>query len=318
MDELHLDKDIQKFVDKLKEQGGKPLYEQTPEQARRTLEIVQSGNVNIPAVDWEKVVLPLPSGSSMKTIFVRPLKAKNNLPILFYLHGGGWVMGNEQTHRRLICELADKTRMCVVFPVYENAPQGQYPRVTKDLFETLEYVCAHAKQYALNADKLVVAGDSVGGLMAAVMTMMAKEQNNRPRILYQVLLYPVTNANFNTASYEAFEDGPWLTREAMKWFWDMYVPDGKSRNEKYAAPLRASDDDLKGLPPALVVTDENDVLRSEGEAYARRLNEAGVDVAGVRFNGAIHDFLMLNDISQSAPARMALELVCTVLKNILK
>lgn len=315
MGNIFLNKDIQKFVDDLERQGGKPLYELTPDAARQVLITAQSGPVSLPAVHQETQLITV-NNRDMNVVFVRPDKQAHALPIIFYIHGGGWVMGNEVTHRRLICELAARTNSAVVFPVYANAPAGQYPFVTEDLYAVLEHVTGHAKKYGLDEARLIVMGDSVGGNMAAVMTLMAKAKGKHPRITSQILLYPVTDDNFETESYETYADGPWLTRAAMKWFWDMYAPRAKDRNNITACPLKATKEALADLPPALIVTVENDVLRDEGEAYARKLNAAGVEVASVRVNGAIHDFMMLNALADTAPARGALDLVCAYIMHV--
>lgn len=152
--------------------------------------------------------------------------------------------------------------------------------------------------------------------MAAAMTLAAKEKG-APKICFQLLLYPVTDASLSTESYQIYADGPWLTKKAMIWFWQAYAPDEKDRKNIMASPLNASTEQLKGLPPALIITDENDVLRDEGEAYARKLNAAGVDVTAIRFNGTIHDFMMLNPIADTMPTRTAVLLAVSKLREVL-
>ena len=149
--------------------------------------------------------------------------------------------------------------------------------------------------------------------MAAAVTLMAKERGG-PKIAFQVLFYPVTGANFETGSYNTFADGPWLTRPAMEWFWNAYLPDVAARRQITATPLNASLDQLKGLPDALVIVDENDVLRDEGEAYARKLSQAGVRVTSVRYNGTIHDFVLLNALTDTPAVRSALQTANNALK----
>jgi acetyl esterase/lipase len=166
-------------------------------------------------------------------------------------------------------------------------------------------VAEHGKEINVDGKRLAVAGNSVGGNMAAVVSLMAKDKGT-PAIKYQVLLWPVTDANFDTGSYEQFAEGHFLTRNMMKWFWDNYTTDPKQRAEIYASPLRATLDQLKGLPPALVQTAGADVLRDEGEAYARKLDQAGVPVTAVRYNGMIHDYGLLNVVSQVPEVRSAM------------
>lgn len=181
----------------------------------------------------------------------------------------------------------------------------------------LNYISEYGAKYNLDATRLIVAGDSVGGNMAAVMALMAKNNKNLPNIDFQLLFYPVTDASFDTESYHEFAEGPWLTKKAMIWFWKQYAPDESKREEIYACPLRATTEELAGLPPALVITDENDVLRDEGEAYAQKLSDAGVQVGAVRVNGTIHDFVMLNALADTIPTKIAIELAVRVLQDVL-
>lgn len=312
----NLIKPVKAFIDKLSKAGGKPLYELTPEEARNVLLTVQADDGVLPDADVDEITVSLENGREMRVLIVRPSGVEDTLPIIFYIHGGGWVMGNEVTHARLIRQLADEVQAAVVFPVYTPSPEAQYPQTTNDLFGVLQYVSEYGAKYNLDTERLAVAGDSVGGNMAAVMTLMAKKNENTPKIAFQLLFYPVTDASFENESYEAYSEGPWLTRKAMEWFWQQYAPNKKSRKEIYASPLRASKEDLEGLPPALIITDENDVLRDEGEAYARKLDEAGVTVGIVRVNGTIHDFLMLNALADTVPTKAALALAVISLQDV--
>lgn len=312
----NLIKPVKAFIDKLSKAGGKPLYELTPEEARNVLLTVQADDGALPDADVDEITVSLENGREMRVLIVRPSGIEDTLPIIFYIHGGGWVMGNEVTHARLIRQLADEVQAAVVFPVYTPSPEAQYPQTTNDLFGVLQYVSEYGAKYNLDTERLAVAGDSVGGNMAAVMTLMAKKNENTPKIAFQLLFYPVTDASFENESYEAYSEGPWLTRKAMEWFWQQYAPNKKSRKEIYASPLRASKEDLEGLPPALIITDENDVLRDEGEAYARKLDEAGVTVGIVRVNGTIHDFLMLNALADTVPTKAALALAVISLQDV--
>lgn len=312
----NLIKPVKAFIDKLSKAGGKPLYELTPEEARNVLLTVQADDGVLPDADVDEIAVSLENGREMRVLIVRPSGVEDTLPIIFYIHGGGWVMGNEVTHARLIRQLADEVQAAVVFPVYTPSPEAQYPQTTNDLFAVLQYVSEYGAKYNLDTERLAVAGDSVGGNMAAVMTLMAKKNENTPKIAFQLLFYPVTDASFENESYEAYSEGPWLTRKAMEWFWQQYAPNKKSRKEIYASPLRASKEDLEGLPPALIITDENDVLRDEGEAYARKLDEAGVTVGIVRVNGTIHDFLMLNALADTVPTKAALALAVISLQDV--
>ncbi len=301
-------RDVKVFVDNLNEKGGKPLYELTPQEARQVLLDVQKTEAEVPGVTALKIDVPVSGGRKLKLLIVKPAGLTGEVGVIYYIHGGGWVMGDDVTHRRLISELAADIPAGVVFPIYTQAPEGQFPQVTDDLFKGLQYIAEHGNEYGLDTKHLAVAGDSVGGNMATVMALMAKENGFMPKVCFQLLLYPVTAAGFDTESYQTFENGPWLTKEAMKWFWNQYLPDEEKRLAKEASPLMATVDELRDLPPALVITGENDVLRDEGEEYARKLDEAGCPVIAVRFNGVIHDFMMLNALSSTPATRAAMSL----------
>lgn len=301
-------RDVEIFVDDLDKQGGKPLYELSPKEAREVLRTVQGKEIHIPQMSELTIEIDVGKDRRLKMLILKPAGLTGKVGAVYYIHGGGWVMGDELTHRRLVSELVVDVPAGLVFPLYTQAPEGQFPFITEDLFKGLQYIVQHGDEYGLDTRHLAVAGDSVGGNMATVMTLMAKENGFNPHICFQLLLYPVTDANFETETYQAFENGPWLTKKAMQWFWDQYLPDKAKRQHKEASPLRAKLEELKELPPALIITAENDVLRDEGEAYARRLDEAGVRAMSVRVNGVIHDFMMLNDLSEIASVRMAMSL----------
>lgn len=314
MTKANLFQDVQKFMDKLQAAGGKPLYELTPDEAREVLLNVQDVKTEMPEVERQEIETEVGHGRYMRLEITKPKVAEKLLPVIYYIHGGGWVMGDNVTHRRLVSELAVGVQAAVVFPIYEQAPEGQFPLVTEDLFKALQYISQNGDKYGLDASHLAVAGDSVGGNMAAVMAMAAKENGFTPTIDFLLLLYPVTSAAMDTPSYEAFADGPWLTKKAMAWFWDQYLPDKDKRRSKEASPLAATVADLQDLPPVLIITAENDVLRDEGEAFARKLDQAGVKTFAIRCNGTIHDFMVLNELSQTAPTRAAITLAKSKLK----
>jgi acetyl esterase len=232
-----------------------------------------------------------------------------------YFHGGGWVLGGKDTHDRLVREIANGANAAVVFVNFTPSPEAKYPIPIEEAYAATKYIAENGKNFNLDTSRLAVVGDSVGGNMAAAVILMAKERAG-PRIDYQVLFYPVTDANFDTPSYQQFAKDIWLTREAMKWFWNNYLPDKEMRKQPTASPLQASIDQLKGQPPALIITDENDVLRDEGEAYAHKLIQAGVDVTAVRYMGTIHDFVMLNTLAGTPATCSAIGLANEHLRNI--
>jgi acetyl esterase len=222
-----------------------------------------------------------------------------------YIHGGGWVLGNFGTHQRLVRDMAQQTGAAFVFVNYTPSPDAHYPVAIEEAYAATAWVAEHGSELGIDGTRMAIAGDSVGGNMTAAVTLLARERGG-PTLRYQAMFYPVTNATFDTDSYEQFADGPWLTREAMRWFWDAYAPDVAWRTEPTASPLLASLDELAGLPPALVITDEADVLRDEGEAYSRKLRQAGVDVTSIRYEGIFHDFMMLNSLAAANATRAAI------------
>jgi acetyl esterase len=202
-------------------------------------------------------------------------------------------------------EIAVDVGAAVIFVDYDRSPEARYPVAVEQAYAATAYVAAHGAELGVDPTRLAVVGDDVGATMATVVALLAKERRG-PRIDLQVLLCPVTDARFDTASYEAFAECPWHGREAMRWFWDAYLPDPGGRKEPTAAPLNASLDQLRYLPEALVVVAESDVVRDEGEAYARRLSDAGVRVTCVRYNGTVHDFTVLNALADTPATRAAI------------
>ena len=297
--ELH----THQFVDSLA--GAPPIYTLSPADARAVLVRAQSIPVGKPSAQIEDMALPVGPTGSVPIRIVRPAGAAEVLPAVMYFHGGGWVLGDRDTHDRLIREIAVGADIAVVFVDYDRSPEARYPVAIEQAYAATCYAADNAASLRIDPSRLAVAGDSVGGNMAAAVSMLAKEHRG-PKIAFQVLFYPVTDADFGTPSYTRFAEGPWLTRRAMEWFWDAYLPDPAARKQPTATPLNASLDELEGLPDALVIVDENDVLRDEGEAYARKLSDAGVRVTSVRYNGTIHDFVMLNAIADTPATRGAI------------
>jgi acetyl esterase len=308
-----LEPESQAFV----EATSKPpfLYELTPAEARKVLDDVQAAPIDKLPVKDRWITVPADVGD-VRVRIVRPPDAEGMLPVILYMHGGGWVLGNADTHDRLVRELADGTEAAVVFVEYDRSPEAHYPVAIEQGYAAAQWVVREGAANDLDPDRMAVAGDSVGGGMTAALALLAKERGD-VRFVHQSMYYPVTDAAMDTGSYEQFAEGYFLTAKSMAWFWDAYLPDRERRSEPFASPLRASDEQLEGLPPAFLLVDEADVLRDEGEAYAARLRAAGVDVTTVRYDGITHDFMMLNPLSATLATRAAVAQAIAVLRRAL-
>jgi acetyl esterase len=292
------------------------LFDLGPVEGRKVVDEVQSGDIAKPDVDDTWVTVPGGPTGEVRARIVRPAGAEGVLPVILYIHGAGWVFGNAHTHDRLVRELAVGARAAVVFPEYDLSPEARYPVAVEQNYAVARWIVTEGARHGLDAARIAVAGDSVGGNMSAALTLMAKERGDVP-LVQQVLFYPVTDAAFDTGSYRQFAEGYFLRRDAMRWFWDQYTTSERERAQITASPLRASADQLTGLPPALVITAEADVLRDEGEAYANKLREAGVPVTAVRYQGVIHDFVMLNALRETRAAEAAITQAIVTLRTAL-
>ncbi|MFG3108948.1 alpha/beta hydrolase [Streptomyces tendae] len=292
------------------------LFELPPAEGRKAVDEVQSGPVDKPEIDEEWITVPGGPTGSVRARIVKPAGTTDPLPVILYIHGAGWVFGNAHTHDRLVRELAFGADAAVVFPEYDLSPEARYPVAVEQNFAVARWVVEQGATKGLDAARIAVAGDSVGGNMAAALTLMAKERGGIP-LVHQVLFYPVTDASFDTGSYHQFAEGYFLRRDGMQWFWDQYTTNEAERAQITASPLRAATAQLADLPPALVITAEADVLRDEGEAYAGKLRAAGVPVVAVRFQGIIHDFVMLDALRETRAAEAAITLASETLHTAL-
>ncbi|WP_431958318.1 alpha/beta hydrolase [Nocardia lijiangensis] len=284
------------------------LFDLGPIEGRKAVDEVQSPAIEVAGTEREVVSDPA------LTIF-RPAGVTGPLPVILYIHGAGWVFGNDHTHDRLARELAKGAGAAVVFVDYSLSPEARYPVALEQAAAALHWIAAEGADRGLDPARIAVAGDSVGGNMSAALTLLVKQRGG-PELAGQVLFYPVTDASFDTASYRQFATGYFLRRDAMEWFWDQYTTDPAERAEITASPLRATSEQLAGLPPALVITAEADVLRDEGEAYADKLREAGVPVVAVRYQGIIHDFVMLNALRGTHAAAAAIDQATAFLRGV--
>jgi acetyl esterase/lipase len=256
-------------------------------------------------------------GRSVKIYIMRPEHVSGKPGVLLFIHGGVWIVGNFANHQRLLRDLVVGSGQVGVFVEYTPLPEAKFPTQLEQSYAALTWAAAHAGEFGADGSRIAVAGNSVGGNMTAAIAMMAKDRNG-PKISYQALLIPATDASVDTESYHAYGTGRFLARAFMEYGWNLYVPDAKTRDNPYVSPLRASAQELQGLPPALVITAENDPLRDEGEAYARKLKAAGVSVAAVRYNGTIHDFVLLNALRHVPSTEAALQQICDGIRDHLK
>lgn len=315
--EPNICKTTKQFLKDLETKLDKPLYDLPPNEARIFLNSLQHESYKNIDVSIEDKMIYAENQGSIALRIIRPQNNNDELPAIVYLHGGGWVLGNKDTHDMLIRKLSICTNTTVIFVEYSPSPEAKFPAAINQTFAVLEYLQNHSYEFNINKDKIIIAGDSAGANIAAAVTMKAK-YCDKVKILMQVLLYPVTSADMDTKSYDEFKDGPWLTKKAMKYFWNEYLQNKDMKNDIYASILNAPLDLLEGLPTTLVITAENDVLRDEGEMFARKLTQAGVDIFSVRINGAIHDFLMLNALAETTPVKGAFKIICTAINDKIK
>src|SRR5262244_1229061 len=261
---------IRAFLQAIATGRGKPIEQMSPREARAVLECLQSSvKVDLPQADIAERTISS-ERQTVQVVVVRPPGASGTLPVFMFFHGGGWVLGDFPTHERLVRDLVAGSGATAVFVEYDRSPEAHYPVAINQAYAATSWVAAHGDEIGVDGGRLAVAGNSVGGNMAAVVALMAKDRG-RPHIRCQMLLWPVTNAAFDTGSYGEFAEGYFLTRNMMKWFWDSYTTDRRERQDVYASPLQAANERLRGVAPAIIQTAEMDVLRDEGEAYAEQI-----------------------------------------------
>ena len=307
-----LDPEVRAFIDGLAVRGDPPISSLTPEQARAVQSDLQGGAVQAYPAEVEDRVIPAGPSGEIDIRIIRPGSATADLPAIMCFHGGGWVIGDRATHDRFMREISHATGAAVVYVDYTRSPEARFPTAIEQAYAATCWIAEHGAEVGLDGSLVAVLGDSAGANMAAVVSLLARERKG-PAIRLQVLLFPVTDAGFDTPSYRQFATGYYLTLDDMRWFWDQYLPDVNMRTQPTAAPLRATPEQLQGVAPALVITCECDVLRDEGEAYAHRLMEAGVQVTATRYLGTIHGFAVLNDLRHTRAARAAMAQTCAAL-----
>lgn len=306
-----LETNTNKFINSLK--NSTPIYKLDPIKAREVLEKVQADQSYKSNVDLEDIDINYENHDISMTIF-RPKNNNNILNTIMYFHGGGWVLGSKQTHGRFVSEIAIGSNSAVVFVNYSLAPEAKYPTQLNECYLATKYIYLNGINHNLNTNKLILAGDSAGGNLVAAVTLLSKKYNT-PKIASQILLYPVADASMSSKSYNTYTGGPWLEKAGMHWFFDAYLSDNDDRLNPLISPINASIDNLKNLPPGLVITDENDVLRDEGESYAHKLMQAGVSITAVRFLGTFHDFLLLDPLKDTPAAVSCRNLIIDHIKR---
>jgi acetyl esterase len=291
-----------------------PLTGVPLDDARKAVEAAQSAPIPMPDIDELWVTVPSNFGE-VRVRLVRPPGVAGPLPVVVYLHGGGWILGSSVTHDLLTRRLAVGANAVVAFVEYSRAPEAKYPTQNEQSYATAQWIIRQGARGGFDTTRIAVAGDSAGGNMATVLAIMAKQRGD-VRFVHQSLYYPMTDATTeDSESLRKFKDGPYGSAEGLEWFWSSYLADQGLRSEITVSPLQATLADLVGLPPALVIVDENDVLRDQGEAYADKLRNAGVPTTSLRFNGTIHDFMRLNALRDSESTRAAVSVAVAALRR---
>ena len=297
---MPLNAQAQKLADAMAALNLKPVEESTPEEARESMRARTAGLG--PVEEVARVAdygVPVAGGEIGVRVY-GPAGAGARPAVVFY-HGGGWVIGDLYTHDG-ICRSLTNAAGCVVASVdYRLAPEFKYPVAAEDSYAALRWVVENAAALGIDPRRVAVAGDSAGGNLATVVSLMARDRGGPP-LAYQVLIYPVTDHRFDTPSYEENATGYVLTAAGMRWFWRQYLAREEQGGEPHASPLRAPS--LAGLPPALVLTAECDPLRDEGEAYGARLRDAGVPVTVTRYPGIFHGFFRMTRLLDQSRAAL--------------
>jgi acetyl esterase len=312
----HIDLRTKAFL-KVLNSGGPPLESLSKEDARNVLIGAQASiKVDVSGIEVSEKTIKS-DGYTVNLNIVRPEGVKGKLPAFMFVHGGGWILGDFPTHKRFVRDLVVRSGYVAVFVNYTPSPEAKYPQAVNEIYAATKWVAEHGNEINVDGKRLALVGNSAGGDMAAVTAIMAKEKKG-PEIKLQILFWPVTDARFDTESYEKFGEDRFLTSSVMKWMWDQYTTDAEERASRYVSPLQATVEELKGLPPTLIQVAENDILRDEGEAYGRKLDEAGVEVTTVRYNGMIHDFGLLNALADLPTTRSLFEHAAAELKKYLQ
>lgn len=311
----NLSQEVKVFLKALNSSGN-PLETMSDQEARSVLVQAQASvAVDLSGIEESEKTIVI-EDLKIKLNIVRPEGINGKLPVFIFIHGGGWILGDYPTHKRMVRDLCVLTGFTGVFINYTPSPEAKYPQAINEIYAATKWIAEHGEEINVDGNNIAIVGNSVGGNMSTVTTLLAKEKNG-PKIKLQILLWPIVDSDFETESYKRFGEDRFLTTSLMKWMYDKYTIDLVQRKEIYASPLRATVNQLKGLPPALIITSDNDVLRDEAEAYGRKLDEAGVPVTTVRYNGTIHDFGLLNALSEIPQTKTMFNQVAAELKKYL-
>lgn len=298
--------------------GGRPVESLPPEDARKVLEKVQAAvKVDMSGIEEEEYMTIKYGGFSVELVIVRPKGLKEKKPVFMFLHGGGWVLGDYQTHKRLVRDLVVESGYPCVFVEYTRSPEATFPKAIDEIFAAAKWVRAHGDEINVDGKNMAIVGNSVGGNMSIATCFKAKMERG-PKFKCQILLWPYCDAGIDFASYVEYAKDRFLTTLLMEWMRDSYINVKVEYDNILVSPLRATKDELAGLPPALIEVAESDILRDGGEQLGRKLDAAGVETVTVRFNGVIHDFGLLNGYAKLPQTRMCIALTAAMLKKHLK
>lgn len=291
-----ISKGVKEFLKALNGADSPPLETLTPVEARKALvEAQKSVEVDYSGIEESEKTITA-DGFTIKLNIVKPVGTTTALPVFIFLHGGGWILGDYPTHKRMVRDLTVLSGAAGVFINYTPSPEAHFPQTTDEIYAATKWIAENGHEIGVDGQNLAIVGNSVGGNMTAVTCIKAKE-NNGPKIKLQILMWPVTHAAFDTNSWKQYGKDRFLSASLMQWMYDNYTTDEAARKSIYISPLNATLEQLAGLPAALIQVAEADILLDEGEAYGRKLDEAGVPVTTVRYNGMIHDFGLLNPIA---------------------
>jgi len=313
LDELALDPTVLAFLKARAALNAPPVWDVPVRVLRAGVETAQSQFTGKPRALSDDIAIPAGPSGSVPVRLLRPASVPGKLPIVVYLHGGGWVTGSPDSCDRLARDIMAASNAAVAVVHYSRSPESRYPVALEQTYGVAAWLAEHGEALGLDGSRLALAGDSSGANLAAATAILAKRRNG-PAIRHQTLLYPALDAACDSPSYRQFAHGPNLTHQAMLWYWDQYAPDQASRSQDTISLLNASLADLRDLPPALVITAEFDVLRDEGEAYARKLIQAGVPVTATRTLGVIHGFLGQNALAEISATRAAIAQIGAALR----